>query len=61
MDAEALERCPWLCSAPDGPNTPFDWPVFLVIDLVRVYMTFAAVLLIVVSGWAISRPCPSTT
>jgi hypothetical protein len=52
---EALDRCPWLCSAPDGPNTAFDWPIFFVIDTLRILMTVGAFALIGVSTWAISR------
>lgn len=53
--AEALDRCPWLCSAPDGPNTAFDWPVFFVIDLLRVLIDVGALVAALVSIWAIRR------
>lgn len=55
VQPEALERCPWLCGAPDGPNTPFDWPVYFVIDTLRLGITAGAFALIVVSIWAIGR------
>ena len=52
---EALDRCPWLCAAPQGPDTPFDWPVFFVVDSLRVLITVGAVLLIAVSVSAILK------
>jgi hypothetical protein len=55
VQPEALEHCPWLCSAPDGPNTPFDWPVYFVVDTLRLGITVVAVALIVISIWAITR------
>ena len=55
MEVEALDRCPWLCATPDGPDTPFEWPVYLVVDLLRLLITAGALVLIAVSVWAIRR------
>lgn len=55
MNAEALDRCPWLCSAPTGPSTPFAWPVYFIVDSLRVYIVVAAFALIALSIWAIRR------
>lgn len=52
---EAISRCPWLCGAPTGPSTPFDWPVFFIIDSFRIYIVVACVALIAISVWAIRR------
>ena len=52
---EAIDQCPWLCGAPTGPNTPFDWPVYFVIDSFRVFIAVACVVLIAISIWAIRR------
>ena len=53
--AEAIDRCPWLCGAPTGPGTPFDWPVFFIIDSFRIYIVIAAFVLVCISVWAIRR------
>jgi len=53
--AEALDTCPWLCGAPTGPGTPFDWPVFFVVDSLRLLMVLGAAVLIVISIQAIMR------
>ena len=55
MEPEALDRCPWLCSAPNGPNTPFAWPTFFVVDGLRLAMTIGAVVLIGIAVWSIHR------
>lgn len=55
MDAEALSTCPWLCSAPLGPGTPFQGPVFLVIDSLRILIVIASIALIALSLWAMHR------
>ena len=52
---EALDRCPWLCSAPRVPGTPFDWPVFFVIDSLRLLLVVGAAVLIVISVWSVHR------
>ena len=52
---EALDTCPWLCHAPTGPGTPFDWPVFFVIDTLRLLMLLGGVALIAISLWSIRR------
>ena len=52
---EALDRCPWLCSAPTGPSTPFAWPVFFVVDTVRILICLGALALIAISVWSIAR------
>src|SRR5690349_15737151 len=51
----AADLCPWLCRAPQTPNTPFAWPVFFILDSFRVYIAAAALLLVVVSLWAIRK------
>jgi hypothetical protein len=51
--AEAIDVCPWLCSAPPGPSTPFNWPIFFFTDSLRLFMTIGAVALLVTSIWAI--------
>jgi branched-subunit amino acid ABC-type transport system permease component len=55
MQPEALDRCPWLCAAPQGPDTPFDWPVFFIVDSLRLIITAGAVVLILLTAWAIRR------
>jgi hypothetical protein len=55
VQPEALDRCPWLCSAPGGPNTPFAWPVLFVVDSLRVLITVGSVVLVIISVWAIRR------
>lgn len=52
---EAFDQCPWLCGAPLGPDTPFAWPVYFVIDSFRIYIVIASVILIFASVWAIRR------
>jgi hypothetical protein len=53
--SEAIEQCPWLCTAPTGPSTPFAWPVFFVIDSVRILICVGALALILISVWSITR------
>ena len=57
--AEALDACPWLCGAPTGPGTPFAWPVFFVVDSLRLLLTLGAAELIAISIRAISRSTTS--
>jgi hypothetical protein len=52
---EALDLCPWLCTAPQGPDTPFAWPAYLVVDSLRVLIVVAAVVLIAATVWTIHR------
>lgn len=47
--------CPWLCRAPQTPDTPFAWPFFTVLDTLRVYIAVAALAIVVMSAWAIRR------
>lgn len=53
--AEALDTCPWLCHAPTGPGTPFAWPVFFVVDSLRLLMMLGGAVLITISLWAIHQ------
>lgn len=47
--------CPWLCGGPNYPHTPFAWPVFTIVDTLRVLIAVGAVLLVLASIWAIPR------
>jgi cytochrome c oxidase assembly factor CtaG len=47
--------CPWLCRAPQQPDTPFAWPTLFVVDIFRLYIAVAALILVALSVWAIRR------
>lgn len=53
--AEAFDMCPWLCGGPDYPSTPFAWPVFAIIDTLRVFITLGALAILALSFWAIRK------
>jgi hypothetical protein len=55
MQPEPRNHCPWICAAPTGPDTPFDWPFFFIIDALRIFMTAGAVVMIGISAWAVRR------
>jgi hypothetical protein len=51
---EAIGLCSRLC-APQGPDTPFAWPAYFVVDSLRVSMSIAALVLIASTVWAVRR------
>ena len=53
--AEAFGVCPWLCSGPDYPSTPFAWPVFAVVDTLRVLIVLGTAVLFAAAVLAIHK------
>lgn len=55
MPVESADICPWLCGGPSYPHTPFAWPIFTIVDSIRVVIALTALALVAASTWAIRK------